>query len=142
MKSKPPNVSGQMLHFYINKRIERNENFMNETHASPPKSVFASKKTDAIYRDDTWCTKLVDLNDFGPENFEGNTCISVIINTFCKFRCTEALQSKIAQTRKRSFENMLNFSLRKPNLIETVDGKKYAVKTFSEFLDKCISKKI
>ena len=37
---------------------------------------------------------------------------------------------------------MLNFSIIKPNLIETVDGKTYAVETSSEFLDNCISKKI
>ena len=64
LKSKPPNESGQMLPFHRNKWIERNENFINEIQASPPKSVFASKKTDAIYRYDTWSTELVDLNEF------------------------------------------------------------------------------
>ena len=83
--------------------------------------------------DDTWSSDLLDMNDYGPKNNRGYRYILVVIDNFSKFGWTITLQNKYAQSITDAFSQMIKTSRRKPNLLETDDGKEYVNKIFNEF---------
>ena len=110
--------------------------FINEIYSKPPKKYYPTNKTDVYYIDDIWSLDVLDLKDYGPENNRGYRYVLVVIDNFSKFGWTIPLQNKNAQTIKDSFENILIFSKRSPNLIETDRGKEFYNNIFQDFLNK------
>ena len=76
---------------------------------------------------------LLDMNDYGTKNNEGYRYILVVIDNFSKFGWTNPLKNKYAQSITDAFSQIVNSSKRKPNLLETDDGKEYVTKIFNEF---------
>ena len=108
--------------------------FINEIYSKPPKKNYITNKTDVYYIDDNWSLDILDLKDYGPENYRGYRYVLVNINNFSKFGWTIPLKNKNAQTIKDSFENILISSKRKPNLIETDRGKEFYNNIFQSLL--------
>ena len=109
--------------------------FINEIYSKPPKKNYVTNKTDVYYIDDIWSLDILDLKDYGPENNRGYRYVLVTIDNFSKFGWTTPLKNKHAQTIKDSFENILISSKRKPNLIETDQGKEFYNNIFQDFLN-------
>ena len=59
----------------------------------------------------------------------------LVMDNFSKFGWTIPLKNKYAQTITDAFWQIIKTSRRKPNLLETDDGKEYVNKIFSDFLD-------
>ena len=110
--------------------------FINEIYSKPPKTKYATNKTDVYFIDDIWSLDILDLKDYGPENNRGCRYVLVTIDNFSKFGWTIPLKNKNAQTIKDSFENILINSKRKPNLIESDRGKEFYNNIFQDFLNK------
>ena len=123
-----------MLTCYVTEKIERNQNFVIGLFAEPPKTSFATEKTDVKYIDAAWSIDLLDLNDYGPKtNFKKVYFSSN--QKFLQFMLGFSIW-KNAQTMKNSFEDIIKTSKRKPNSIETVDGKDIVNNFFYWFLEK------
>ena len=60
-----------------------------------------------------------DLNDYGPEKNQTYRYILVLIDSFSKFGWCNHLERKIAKTIKDFFEKKIDFSSKKPDLIES-----------------------
>ena len=58
----------------------------------------------------------------------------VCVDNFSKYGWAIALKNKYATTIKEAFEQIITTSKRKPNLIETDDGKEFANKIFETYL--------
>ena len=86
--------------------------------------------------DDTWFSDLLDMNDYGSKNNRYYRYILVVIDSFSKFGWTFPLKNKHAQSITDAFSQIIKTSRRKPNLLETDDGKEYVKKIFNEFLNK------
>ena len=86
--------------------------------------------------DEIWSLDILDLKDYGPENYTGYRYVLVIIDNFSKFGWTTPIKNKNAITIKDSFENILKNSKRKPNLMETDRAKEFYNNIFQEFLNK------
>ena len=110
--------------------------FINEIYSKPPKTNYATNKTDVYHIDDIWSPDILDLKDYGLENNRGYRYVLVMIDSFSKFGWTVPLKSKNTQTIKDSFENILTNSKRKPNLIESDRGKEFYNNVFQDFLNK------
>ena len=65
----------------------------------------------------------------------------MVIDNFSKFGWTIPLRNKYEQSITDAFSQIVNSSKRKPNLLETDDGKGYVNKTFNEFLNKLRTKR-
>ena len=89
--------------------------------------------------DDCWSSDLLDMNDYGPKNNKGLRYILVVIDNFSKFDWTKPLKNKYAQSIIDAFSEIIKSSNRKPNLLETDDGKEYVKKIFNEFLNNNIT---
>ena len=76
------------------------------------------------------------MKDYGPENNRGYRYVLVIIDNFSEYGWTVPLKNKNAQTIKKSFENILINSKRKPNLFESDRGKEFYSNIFQDFLNK------
>ena len=76
------------------------------------------------------------MNDYGIKNNKGYRYILVVIDNFSKFGWTNPLKNKYAQSITDAFSQIIKTSRRKPNLLETDDGKEYVNKIFNEFLNK------
>ena len=85
--------------------------------------------------DDTWSSDLLDMNDYGPKNNRGYRYILVIVDNFSKFGWTIPLKNKYSQSITDAFSQIIKTSKRKPNLLETDDGKEYVNKIFNDFLN-------
>ena len=72
--------------------------------------------------------------DYSISNNKGYRYILVVIDNFSKFAWTIPLKNKYAQTIKDEFSNIIKSSKRKPNLIESDDGKEFVNKDFNEYL--------
>ena len=106
--------------------------FINEIISIVPKHNCATNKT-AVYHIDHICNlDILDLKDYGPENNRGYRYVFVVIDNFSKSGYT--IPSKIAQTIKDSVENILITSKRKPNSIESDQGKEIYNNIFQNFL--------
>ena len=110
--------------------------FINEIYSKPPKKNYVTNKTDVYHIDDIWSLDILDLKDYGPENYRGYRYVLVIIDNFSKFGWTVPLKNKNAQTIKDPFESIITSSKRKPNLIETTLGKEFYNILFQDFLTK------
>ena len=75
------------------------------------------------------------MNDYGPKNNKGYRYILVVIDNFSKFGWTIPLKNKFSQSITDAFSEIIKSSNRKPNLLETDDGKEYVNKIFNEFLN-------
>ena len=75
------------------------------------------------------------MNDYGIKNNKGYRYILVVIDNFSKFGWTIPLKNKYAQSITDSFSQIIITSRRKPNVLETDDGKEYVNKIFNEFLN-------
>ena len=75
------------------------------------------------------------MNDYGIKNNKGYRYILVVVDNFSKFGWTIPLKNKYAQSITDAFSQIIKTSRRKPNLLETDDGKEYVNKNFSEFLN-------
>ena len=108
--------------------------FIDEIYSSPPKNVHPTNKTIIRSIDDTWSSDILDMNDYGIKNNKGYRYIIVVIDNFSKFGWTILLKNKYAQSITDAFSQIIKTSRRKPNLLETDDGKEYVNKNFSELL--------
>ena len=59
----------------------------------------------------------------------------MVLDNFNKFGWTIPLKNKYAQTITDAFLQIVKTSKRKPNLLETDDGREYVNKVFNEFLN-------
>ena len=109
--------------------------FIDEVYSKPPKKNYPTNKTLIKSIDDTWSSDLLDMNDYGPKNNKGYRYILVVIDNFSKFGWTIPLKNKFSQSIKDAFSEIIKSSNRKPNLLETDDGKEYVNKIFNEFLN-------
>ena len=107
---------------------------LNETYSKPPKTDFSTNKTDVYHIDDIWSLDIFYLTEYGPESSGRSRYVFVVIDTFNKLGWTIPLKSKIAQTIKNCFKNVLMCSKRYPILIETDRGKKILSKTLTDSL--------
>ena len=109
--------------------------FIDEIYSSPSKNNYPTNKTIIKSIDDTWSSDLLDMNDYGPKNNKGYRFILVVIDNFSKFGWTVPLKNKYAQSITDAFSQIIKTSKRKPNLLETDDGKEYVNGNFNEFLN-------
>ena len=68
------------------------------------------------------------MNDYGPENNRGYRYVLVVVDNFSEFGWTIPLKNKYAQSIRDTFSEIIRSSNRKPNLLETDDGKEYVNK--------------
>ena len=109
--------------------------FIDEIYSKPPKKNYPSNKTKIKSIDDTWSSDLLDMNDYGSKNNKGYRYILVVIDNFSKFGWTIPLKKKFYQSITDAFSEIIKSSNRKPNLLETDDGKEYVNTIFNEFLN-------
>ena len=110
--------------------------FVDEIYSKPPMINYLTNKTIIKSIDDTWSSDLLDMNDYDIKNNKGYRYILVVIDNFSKFGWTIPLKNKYAQSITDAFSQIIKTSRRKPNLLETDDGKEYVSKIFNEFLNK------
>ena len=108
--------------------------FIDEIYNTPPKKNYSTNKIMIRSIDDTWSSDLLDMIDYGIKNNKGYRYILVVIDNFSKFGWTIPLKNKYAQSITDAFSQIIKTSRRKPNLLETDDGKEYVNKIFNEFL--------
>ena len=109
--------------------------FVDEIYSKPPNKNYRTNKTIIKSIDDTWSSDLLDMNDYGIKNNKGYRYILVVTDNFSKFGWTNPLKNKYAQSITDAFSQIIKTSRRKPNLLETDDGKEYVNKIFNEFLN-------
>ena len=109
--------------------------FIEEIYSRSPNKNYETNKTMIKSIDDTWSSDLLDRNDYGPKNNRGYRYILVIVDNFSKFGWTIPLKNKYSQSITDAFSQIIKKSKRKPNLLETDDGKEYVNKIFNEFLN-------
>ena len=109
--------------------------FIDEIYSKAPLRNYPTNKTIIKSIDDTWSSDLLDMNDYGIKNNKGYRYILVVVDNFSKFGWTIPLKNKYAQSKTDAFSQTIKKSRRKPNLLETDDGKEYVNKIFSEFLN-------
>ena len=110
--------------------------FIDEIYSKALKRNYPTNKTIIKSIDDTWSSDLLDMNDYGPKNNRGYRYILVVVDNYSKFGWTIPLKNKYAQSITDAFSQIIKTSRRKPNLLETDDGKEYVNKIFNEFLNK------
>ena len=99
--------------------------FIDEIYSNPPKKNYLTNKTIVKHIDDTWSLDLLDMIDYGTKNNNGFRYILVVIDNFSKFGWTTPLKNKYAQAILDEFSKIIKTSNRKPNLIESDDGKEF-----------------
>ena len=109
--------------------------FFDEISSKSPHKNYETNKTMIRSIDDTWSSDLLDMNDYDPKSNRGYRYILVVIDNFCKFGWTIPLKNKYAQSTTDAFSQIDKTSKRKPNLLETDDGKEYVNKNFNEFFN-------
>ena len=102
--------------------------FIEEIYSRPPKKNYGTNKTITRSFDDTWSSDFLDMNDYGPENNRGYRYVLVVIDNFSEFGWTIPLTNKYALSITDTFSEIVKSSNRKPNLLETDDGKEYVSK--------------
>ena len=110
--------------------------FIDEIYSSSPKNNYPTNKTIIKSTDDNWSSDLLNMNDYDIKNNKGYRYILAVINNSSKFGWRIPLKNKYAQSITDAFSQSVKSSKRKPNLLETDDGKEYVNKIFNEFLNK------
>ena len=82
--------------------------FINEIYSKPPRKNYATNKTGVYHIDDIWSLDILDLKDYGPENYRGYRYVLVIIDNFSKFGWTVPLKNKKKTNDKRLFRKYFN----------------------------------
>ena len=77
--------------------------------------------------------ELLYFKDCDTKINKGYRYILVVFEFFSKYAWTVSMENKTRQTIKDSSKNVLNSSGRKPNLIETDDGKEFVNKISTTF---------
>ena len=111
------------------------DTFINEIYSKPPKKNYSTNKTIVKHIDDTWSMNLLDMVEYGVKNNKGYRYILVVIDNFSMFGWTVPLKNKSAETITDEVSDLIDKSKRKPNLIETDDGKEFVNETFNDFLN-------
>ena len=109
---------------------------IDEIYSKPPLRNYPTNKTIIKSIDDTWSSDLLDMNDYGIKNNKGYRYLLVVIDNFSKFGWTIPLKNKYTQSITEEFSQIVKSSKRKPNLLETDDGKEYVNKISDDFLNK------
>ena len=109
--------------------------FIKEIYTKAPKKNYSTKKTMNKSIDDTWSSDLLDMNDYGPKNNRDYRYILVVIDNLSEFGWTIPLKYKYSQSITDAISQIIKTSPRKPNLLETDDGKEYVNKIFYESLN-------
>ena len=109
--------------------------FIDEVYSKSPRKNYESNRIMIKSIDDTWSSDLLDMNDHGPKHNRGYRYILVVLDNFSKFGWTIPLKNKYAQSITDAFSQIIKTSKRKPNRLETDDGKEYVNKIFNEFLN-------
>ena len=73
---------------------EKIKSFRNDNYSKPPEKNYPTNETVVNHADDVWSLDILDLKDFGPENYRNYRYILVIIDIFSKFRWTVPLKKK------------------------------------------------
>ena len=108
--------------------------FINNIYDRPPKKVYPNKKTIIKSIDDTWSADPLDLVYFSVRNKIGHRYILVVIDNFSKNGWSIPLKNQYASSIKDAFAEILTESKRKPEIIETNEGKEFANKIFEFYL--------
>ena len=108
--------------------------FIDEIYDKPAKTIYPTNETIVKSIDDTWSADLLNLIDYGVKNNRGYRYVLVCVDKFSKYGWTIPMTNKYATTIKEAFEQIITTSKRKPNLIETDDGKEFANKIFETYL--------
>ena len=58
--------------------------FINEIYSQPPKKNYATTKSDVYHIEDIRSLDLLDLQDYGPENFRGCNYVLCMVDNFSK----------------------------------------------------------
>ena len=103
---------------------------MNEFFSKPAKKDYSTNKIDVCHIDDLWSLHLLDLKEYGPENFRKNRHILVVMDNFSKNGRMIPAKNKNAQIKKDLLENNFVTSKRKSNLIETDRGQEFFYSIF------------
>ena len=109
--------------------------FIDEIYSSPPKINYTTNKSKIKSIEDTWSSDLLDMNDYGNKKIKSYRYILEVIDNFSNFGWTIPLKNKYAQSITDAFSEIIKTSRRKPNLLETDDGKKCVNKILNEFLN-------
>ena len=109
--------------------------FISEIYSKPPKKNYLTTKTIIKSIDDTWSSDLLDMNDYGIKNNKAYRYILIVVDNFSKYGWTTPLKNRYAQSKTDAFSQIIKTSKRKPNLLETDDGREYVNKIFNEFLN-------
>ena len=75
------------------------------------------------------------MNDYGIKKNKGYRYILVVIDNFSKFAWTIPVKNKYAQSITDAISQNIKTSRRKPNLLETDDGKEYVNEISNEFVN-------
>ena len=97
--------------------------FHEEVYSFQPKNNYPTNKTIIESTDDTLSSDLLDLKNYGVKNNKGYRYFLVVLDKFSKFVWTISLKNKYAQSKTVAFSQIVKSSKRKPNLLETDDGK-------------------
>ena len=111
------------------------EIFIKKIYTPSSKKIHETNKTMIKSIDDTWSSDLLDMNDYGPKNNRGYRYILVVIEIFSEFGWTTPVKNKYAQSITDAISQIVKTSKRKPNLLETDDGKEFVNKFVNEFLN-------
>ena len=109
--------------------------FGNEIYSNQYKKNCLRNKIDVYHIDNIWSLDILDLKDYGPENKKNYRYVVVIIDIFSKYGWTTPLKTKIAQTKKNTFEKIIVSSKRRPNLIESDRGSQFYISVFQGLLN-------
>ena len=116
------------------KKKDLTKTFIDEIYDKPAKQIYPTNNTIVKSIDDTCSADLLDLIDYGVKNNRGYCYVLVCVDNFSKYGWAIPLKNKYASTIKDSFEQIITTSKRKPNLIETDDGKDFANKILETYL--------
>ena len=109
--------------------------FIDGLYSKTHKKNYQTMKIVIKSIDDTWSSDLLDMKGYVIKINKGYRYILVVIDNFSKFGWAIPLNNQFAESITDAFSQIIKTSRRKPNLLETDDGKEYVNKIFSEILN-------
>ena len=105
--------------------------FVTEKNANYTKKKFTTNKTDVQHIADTWARIFIRPERLWSKKIlKSYRYILAVLDKFIKMQRTVPLKNDTSKTTKDSFENKFKSSKRKPNSIETDDGKRIFTQIF------------
>ena len=104
--------------------------FIDETYSKPPLRNYPTNRTKIKSIDYTWSSDLLNMNDYGMKNKKGYRYFLVVNDNISKIVWTIPLKNKYAESITDAISQLIKTSRRKPNLLETDDGKEYVIESF------------